>query len=38
MSPANIGAITEARIDCCALANNHVLDWGPPGLIENPEA
>ncbi len=34
MSPANVGAITEAGIDCCVLANNHFLDWGPPGLIE----
>jgi poly-gamma-glutamate synthesis protein (capsule biosynthesis protein) len=34
MSPANVGAITAAGIDCCVLANNHVLDWGPSGLIE----
>jgi poly-gamma-glutamate synthesis protein (capsule biosynthesis protein) len=34
MNPANVGAITEAGIDCCVLANNHVLDWGLPGLIE----
>lgn len=34
MNPANVGAITEAGIDCCVLANNHVLDWGPPGLVE----
>ena len=34
MNPANVGAITAAGIDCCALANNHVLDWGAPGLIE----
>jgi poly-gamma-glutamate synthesis protein (capsule biosynthesis protein) len=34
MSPANVGAITAAGIDCCALANNHVLDWGPTGLLE----
>lgn len=34
MSPANIGCLTAARIDCCALANNHVLDWGPEGLVE----
>src|SRR6187455_2513170 len=31
MNPANISCITAARIDCCALANNHVLDWGYPG-------
>lgn len=34
MSPENIACLTAARIDCCALANNHVLDWGPSGLIE----
>lgn len=32
MHPANIGCLTAARIDCCALANNHVLDWGRAGL------
>lgn len=32
MSPANITCITSAAIDCCALANNHVLDWGYQGL------
>ncbi len=34
MNPANVGVITAAGIDCCVLANNHVLDWGHPGLIE----
>jgi poly-gamma-glutamate synthesis protein (capsule biosynthesis protein) len=34
MNPANVGAITAAGIHCCVLANNHVLDWGPLGLIE----
>jgi poly-gamma-glutamate synthesis protein (capsule biosynthesis protein) len=34
MSPANVGAITAAGIDCCVLANNHVLDWGRLGLLE----
>lgn len=34
MSPANVACLTAARIDCCALANNHVLDWGPAGLAE----
>ena len=34
MNPENIPCITAARIDCCALANNHVLDWGYPGLAE----
>jgi poly-gamma-glutamate capsule biosynthesis protein CapA/YwtB (metallophosphatase superfamily) len=34
MHPRNIGCITAARIDCCCLANNHVLDWGYDGLAE----
>jgi poly-gamma-glutamate synthesis protein (capsule biosynthesis protein) len=34
MHPANIACITSASIDCCALANNHVLDWGYAGLEE----
>ena len=34
MSPENGGALTCAGIDCCVLANNHVLDWGRSGLIE----
>ncbi|WP_426752071.1 CapA family protein [Myxococcus sp. Y35] len=32
MNPANVPCLTAARIDCCVLANNHVLDWGYPGL------
>jgi poly-gamma-glutamate synthesis protein (capsule biosynthesis protein) len=34
MSPENAGCLTAARIDCCVLANNHVLDWGTQGLEE----
>jgi poly-gamma-glutamate capsule biosynthesis protein CapA/YwtB (metallophosphatase superfamily) len=34
MHPANVGCLSAARIDACALANNHVLDWGHPGLRE----
>ncbi len=34
MHPANIACLSAARIDCCVLANNHVLDWGRPGLEE----
>jgi poly-gamma-glutamate synthesis protein (capsule biosynthesis protein) len=34
MSPANLPVITAAGVDCCVLANNHVLDWGRAGLIE----
>jgi poly-gamma-glutamate synthesis protein (capsule biosynthesis protein) len=34
MSPENAGCLTAAGIDCCGLANNHVLDWGRAGLID----
>ncbi len=34
MHPENVACITAARIDCCVLANNHVLDWGYAGLAE----
>lgn len=37
MNPDNIGCLTAAAIDCCALANNHVLDWGRAGLDETLE-
>lgn len=32
MHPANVACLTAAGIDVCALANNHVLDYGYPGL------
>ena len=34
MHPRNIACLTAADIDCCCLANNHVLDWGYRGLAE----
>lgn len=34
MAPDNAPALTAAAIDGCALANNHVLDWGAAGLTE----
>ncbi|MBS0287686.1 MAG: CapA family protein [Proteobacteria bacterium] len=34
MHPKNVEVLTAANIDCCSLANNHVLDWGYEGLIE----
>ena len=34
MHPANVLCLTAAAIDCCVLANNHVLDWGSAGLLE----
>jgi poly-gamma-glutamate capsule biosynthesis protein CapA/YwtB (metallophosphatase superfamily) len=32
ISPGNIACLTVARPDACALANNHVLDFGQRGL------
>src|SRR5260370_29624693 len=34
MHPRNGGCLSTARISACALANNHVLDWGYDGLSE----
>ena len=34
MSPQNAACLSAAAIDCCVLANNHVLDWGQAGLRE----
>ena len=34
MSPENAACLRAAGVDCCVLANNHVLDWGLPGLLE----
>jgi len=38
MHPGNIGCLTAAHIDCCCLANNHVLDWSYQGLVETFES
>lgn len=38
MCPANIDVLKAAQIDCCALANNHILDWGQSGLIDTLDA
>ncbi len=32
MHPDNVACLTVAKIDCCVLANNHILDWGATGL------
>jgi poly-gamma-glutamate synthesis protein (capsule biosynthesis protein) len=32
--PGNVETLRAARLDCCSLANNHVLDWGYRGLAE----
>jgi len=34
MHPGNIACLSAAGVDCCVLANNHVLDWGYTGLSE----
>ena len=34
MSPENAGCLRAAGVDCCVLANNHVLDWGRAGLLD----
>jgi poly-gamma-glutamate synthesis protein (capsule biosynthesis protein) len=34
MHPRNAPCLAAAGIDCCVLANNHVLDWGYRGLEE----
>src|SRR5947207_4062211 len=37
MHPQNIGCLSAAGINACALANNHILDWGYDGLSETLE-
>lgn len=37
MNPANVECLTAAGIDVCVAANNHVLDYGPCGLVETLE-
>jgi poly-gamma-glutamate capsule biosynthesis protein CapA/YwtB (metallophosphatase superfamily) len=32
MHPLNVPCLSAAKLDCCVLANNHVLDWGRGGL------
>ena len=38
MHPANVECLSAARLDCCVLANNHVLDWGVRGLEDTLDA
>ncbi|MCC8247121.1 CapA family protein [Saccharothrix luteola] len=38
MSPGNVPCLTAARPDACALANNHVLDFGRRGLVDTLDA
>jgi poly-gamma-glutamate capsule biosynthesis protein CapA/YwtB (metallophosphatase superfamily) len=37
MSPENAVCLVPPDIDCCVLANNHILDWGHTGLIDTLE-
>jgi poly-gamma-glutamate capsule biosynthesis protein CapA/YwtB (metallophosphatase superfamily) len=32
--PAHVECLTAARLDVCSVANNHLLDFGPVGLID----
>ena len=34
MHPDNAAVLRTADIDCCVLANNHILDWTRNGLVE----
>jgi poly-gamma-glutamate capsule biosynthesis protein CapA/YwtB (metallophosphatase superfamily) len=34
MHPRNVGCLSAFGLDCCVLANNHVLDFGEAGLLE----
>jgi poly-gamma-glutamate capsule biosynthesis protein CapA/YwtB (metallophosphatase superfamily) len=34
MNPDNADCLSAAGVDCCVLANNHVLDWGRSGLLQ----
>jgi poly-gamma-glutamate synthesis protein (capsule biosynthesis protein) len=34
MHPRNVACLSAAKLDCCVLANNHVIDWGFVGLEE----
>jgi poly-gamma-glutamate capsule biosynthesis protein CapA/YwtB (metallophosphatase superfamily) len=38
MTPENVACLSAARVDCCTLANNHVLDWGRTGLLDTLDA
>ena len=38
MHPANVPCLSALQVDCCVLANNHILDWGRDGLVETVSA
>ncbi len=35
MHPDNLPCLSAAKLDCCVLANNHVLDWGYEGFADS---
>ncbi|MGZ3748178.1 MAG: CapA family protein [Pseudobdellovibrionaceae bacterium] len=35
LHPRNAPTLAAAKIQACALANNHILDWGEKGLMES---
>jgi poly-gamma-glutamate synthesis protein (capsule biosynthesis protein) len=37
MNPDNVACLRAMRVNCCALANNHIMDWGQSGLVETVE-
>jgi poly-gamma-glutamate synthesis protein (capsule biosynthesis protein) len=37
MSPKNAACLTAADLDCCVLANNHILDFDKTGLLDSLE-
>ena len=37
MHPANAPCLAALGLDACSLANNHVLDWGQPALLDTLE-
>lgn len=37
MTPENLPVLSAAAVDCCVLANNHMLDWGAEGLEDTLE-
>jgi poly-gamma-glutamate capsule biosynthesis protein CapA/YwtB (metallophosphatase superfamily) len=34
VSPENAACLAAAKVEICALGNNHVLDWGELGLVD----
>lgn len=38
MHPDNTGCLSVAGLDCCVLANNHVLDFGVQGMFDTIDA